>query len=264
MTDTLTSSVERRGVPLTVELRALSDGSMRAGGYAAVFGRESRVIPRGPSGGFVETVLPTFFEESRSAGWPGTQGSGVLARYNHSDMYLLGSTAAGTCQLNVDRVGLDYTVLIPETRADVYELIQRGDVRQSSFTFIDAQDDWSYRGGVTHRTLITGAILDVAPCSSVVGYPDTSCALRSLASAKAADPAEVRALAEHDQLHKLFTRTDRTAHRGDQPMSTYSRSSTLTAHQARLILMAKQHPPTTRAEVLEQQRMVDDVKAGRR
>lgn len=206
-------TIERRAVLSTVELRALPDGgegSRVIGGYAAVFNRDSRLIPRGMGGGsFVESVLPTFFEEARTAGWPGNQGSGVLCRYNHNDQYLLGSTAGGTCQLSVDRTGLEYRAEAPRCRDDVVELVGRGDIRQSSFTFLDAQDDWNYSGGITHRTLITGGLIDVAPVSAVAGYQDTTVGMRSLAAAKDAPIEDVYALAQRDELRQLFIRTDR-------------------------------------------------------
>ncbi|MGO9153030.1 DUF6582 domain-containing protein, partial [Mycobacterium sp.] len=74
---------ERRVLLMPVEMRALPDSdepSRAIGGYAAVFNRESRLIPRMMGGSFVEHVTPGFFEEARSAGWPGQQGSGVMCR----------------------------------------------------------------------------------------------------------------------------------------------------------------------------------------
>lgn len=204
-------TIERRAVLSTVELRALPDSAENSrviGGYAAVFNRDSRLIPRGMGAGFVESVLPTFFEEARAAAWPGNQGSGVLCRYNHNDQYLLGSTAGGTCQLSVDRTGLEYRAEAPRCRDDVVELVGRGDIRQSSFTFMDAQDEWSYSGGITHRTLITGGLIDVAPVSAVAGYQDTTVGMRSLAAHKDVPVEDVFALAQRDELRQLFIRTD--------------------------------------------------------
>ena len=66
-----------------------------------------------------------------------------MARYNHDDNMLLGTTAARTLRLTVDEVGLVYEVDVPQARADVFELIQRGDVNKSSFAFIALEDDWA-------------------------------------------------------------------------------------------------------------------------
>jgi phage head maturation protease len=203
-------TIERRAVLMPVELRAIdgAEGSRTIGGYAAVFNRDSRLIPRMAGSDFVERVAPVFFEEARAAGWPGNQGSGVLCRWNHNDQYLLGTTQAGTTQLSVDRTGLEYRTDVPNCRDDVLEYIARGDCNRSSFTFMDAEDEWSYSGGVTHRTLISGGVLDVAPVSAVAAYQDTSVGLRSLAAHKDVPVDDVFALASQHELRKLFTRTD--------------------------------------------------------
>jgi uncharacterized protein len=203
------SGVERRSTPVAVGLR---DGNSRTiRGYAAVFDRESRMMPSRLGGAFVERVAPGFFDEARNAGWPGIQGSGVLCRFNHDDQSLLGTTRAvpPTLRLSVDRTGLEYCADLPQCRDDVLELIERGDIAQSSFTFADAQDDWTYSGsGVTQRTLISGQLLDVAPVSAVAAYPETTVALRSLAAFKDVPEADVVALAQQHELRKLFVRTD--------------------------------------------------------
>jgi HK97 family phage prohead protease len=204
------SSVERRYTPLPVEARGDSK-TMKIGGYAAVFNRESQNL-----GGFVERVLPGFFNDSKSRGWPD-----VMARYNHDDNMLLGTTGAGTLSLSVDETGLSYDVVPPQSRADVYELVARGDVRKSSFAFRTFEDSWSSNEqGYPLRSLVSGQLVDVAPVN-VPAYTDTTAgkraafvvaeaadALRSLAAAMHADEAEVRALAEADDLRKFFVRTD--------------------------------------------------------
>src|SRR5690242_1266310 len=118
------TDAERRFTSVPVEIRAGSD-SHTIGGYAAKFDRMSQNL-----GGFVERIAPGFFNKSRGDGWPG-----VVARYNHDDNMLLGTTGAGTLRLGIDDVGLQYEVDLPSARADVRELVQRGDVRQSSFAF---------------------------------------------------------------------------------------------------------------------------------
>ena len=235
------SSVERRS---TLDL-VVPAGSRTIGGYAAKFNRESRMIPGAMGSAFVERVAPGFFEESRAAGWPGNQGSGVLCRYNHNDQYLLGTTSAGTCQLALDRTGLEYRAEVPKCRDDVLELVARGDIAQSSFTFADAQDDWSYSGGVAHRTLISGQLLDVAPVSAAAAYADTSVALRSLAAQKDVPAEDVFALAKRDELRQLFIRTDRP---------------TMSCYHARLASLATRIPPTTPAELQQQQRQLQELR----
>ena len=50
---------------------------------------------------------------------------------------MLGRNQAGTLRLSEDDTGLAYEIDLPDTQAarDVYALIERGDVSQSSFAF---------------------------------------------------------------------------------------------------------------------------------
>lgn len=200
------TDAERRFTSVRVEVRAGTEDSLTIGGYAAKFMRMSQNL-----GGFVEQIDTRFFNKSRGDGWPG-----VVARYNHDDMSLLGTSDAGTLRLALDDVGLGYDVDLPRSRADVHELVQRGDVRQSSFAFIAYEDDWTTTDqGFPLRTLISGRLLDVAPVNTPA-YEDTSVGLRSLAKKFSADPEEVRSLAARNELTRFFTRTDNTGPTPDQ------------------------------------------------
>jgi len=211
------AAVERRFTMLPVELRA-GGSSPKIGGYAAVFESMSRNL-----GGFVEAVGRGFFNQSRSRGWPN-----VLARYNHDDNQLLGTTAAGTLQLGLDDVGLSYEVNPPRSRADVVELVQRGDVRQSSFAFIAENDEWRMSDDQNYpmRRLLQGVLVDVAPVNSPA-YEATTAGLRSrdphevrrlslgpdaayasLAARMDTTIEEVREFADANELRKFFVRTD--------------------------------------------------------
>jgi hypothetical protein len=189
------TDLERRWTPLPVEARARE--SRRIGGYAAVFNKQSRNL-----GGFVEVVDPGFFNKSRGDGWPD-----VLARYNHNDNMLLGTARSGTLRLNVDSTGLDYEVDVPESRADVFELVTRGDVTQSSFAFRVFEDEWGTSDQeYPMRRLIAGQLVDVAPVNTPA-YPDATAGLRSLAAKFDADFEEIRSLAENNDLRRLFVKT---------------------------------------------------------
>lgn len=93
-------------------------------GYAALFNTHSQDL-----GGFVESILPGAFDDVMK------RGTDVVALYNHEPMYLLGRESAGTLRLSVDERGLRYEIDAPESRADVVEAIERGEVRGSSFAF---------------------------------------------------------------------------------------------------------------------------------
>jgi len=198
------SDIERRFTLSPVQVRA--KGKRRSiGGYAAVFNRTSQNL-----GGFVEVVAPAFFNKSRGDGWPD-----VLARYNHDDNMLLGTTGGGTLRLDIDETGLVYEVDPPVARADIAELVERGDVRKSSFAFRMFEDDWSVTDqGFPQRTLVSGQLVDVAPVN-MPAYTDTSVgmrgieiALRSLAAKVEAEFEVVQEAAVAGELRKFLTRSD--------------------------------------------------------
>ncbi len=191
---------ERRFTPGRVEVRAASE-KRTIGGYAAKFNKPSQNL-----GGFVEVITPVAFNDSRGRDWPD-----VLARYNHDDNMLLGTTTARTLRLDVDGTGLVYEVDVPQARADVFELVQRGDVAKSSFAFRvvgEDGDEWGLSDqNFPQRTLKSVQLVDVAPVN-VPAYLDTDTGLRSLASKMHADLTEVRQLAQANELKRFFLRSD--------------------------------------------------------
>lgn len=213
--------IERRYTLVPVELRA--NGERRSiGGYASVFNRASQNL-----GGFIEQVMPTFFNKSHGDGWPD-----VLCRYNHDDNMLLGTTGGGTLRLQIDETGLHYEVDPPAARQDVMELVQRGDVRKSSFAMRVHQDEWTQSDqGYPLRSLHTGQLVDVAPVN-IPAYADSSVGLRSLAKHFDADFEEVRKLASENELRRFFVRTDGTTAKKE-----------LTGVQAMVQLMERRSDP---------------------
>ncbi len=174
--------VERRHLAQPVELRAAAGGPGVLAGYAAKYMRYSQNL-----GGFVEQIAPGAFAKSLGDRVP------VIARYNHDDNYLLGTTEAGTLRLMSDADGLPYEVELPDTSAgrDVAALAKRGDLRYSSFAFHTLEDEWSVtEQGFPLRTLLNVQLVDVAPVNSPA-YLDTSTGLRSLAFRIDVDPDDV-------------------------------------------------------------------------
>ena len=174
--------VERRHLAQPVELRAAVDGVGVLAGYAAKYMRYSQNL-----GGFVEQITAGAFAKSLGDKVP------VIARYNHDDNYLLGTTEAGTLRLLSDEVGLPYEVDLPDTTAgrDVAVLAARGDLRYSSFAFHTLEDEWSVtEQGFPLRTLLNVQLVDVAPVNTPA-YMDTSTGLRSLAHRIDVDPEDV-------------------------------------------------------------------------
>jgi phage head maturation protease len=216
---------ERRYTPHVVELRA-GDGRSRIGGYAIVFGKLSRNL-----GGFVERSEAHVVNQARSLGWPG-----VVCRFNHDSNMILGTTGGSTLRLQPDSFGLDYDVDPPLARADIVELVERGDIQFSSFAFrVPAGgDEW----GVTDqnyplRTLHEIQLIDVAPVLDPA-YPDATAGLRSLAAAMSAPLEDVAEMAAADELRRFFTRTDRPSFTPPKPK--------ITGAAAMMALMEKKFP----------------------
>lgn len=186
---------EQRHITGAVELRASDNGPGVLVGYASVFNRLSQNL-----GGFVERVDPDAFNKSLADGVP------VVARFNHKDDFLLGTTESGTLTLRVDGTGLQYEVDLPDTTAgrDLAVLAKRGDVRYSSFAFQTVKDDW----GTTEddfplRTLQAVKLVDVAPVVSPA-YRDTTAGLRSLANKLDVPFDRVAAAAKAGELRSML------------------------------------------------------------
>lgn len=150
--------VERRADPSTGQKRAYVVG------YAARFGTDSLLL-----GDFVERIDPRAFDivEERQD----SEGRPLETRclYNHDPNHLLGRFPT-TMRLTVDEKGLRYECLLPESRADIAESIERGDLKGSSFSFIcaDGGERWSTENGQSIRVVTKiKSLLDCGP----VTYP---------------------------------------------------------------------------------------------
>jgi HK97 family phage prohead protease len=178
---------------LIVESRA--DGRAAIIGYAAVYNRLSLDL-----GGFREEIMPGAFDKilNRQRG-----KQDVVALFNHDSNIVLGRTSSGTLELSSDDKGLRYVVSPPVSRADVLELIQRRDVRGSSFAFTVDKSGEGFRQGEDGKAVrqireVSG-LYDVGPVL-VPAYPATSAsvAMRSYEAwlSQQAPAAEPEAVAE--------------------------------------------------------------------
>lgn len=115
-----------------LEVKADENGRTVIRGYAAVVESESQDL-----GGFVEVIERGAFDEVMRS------NPDVFGKYNHERV--IGRTSSGTMRLMVDERGLRYEIDPPRSAADVVELIERGDVRGSSFAFRSkpADETWS-------------------------------------------------------------------------------------------------------------------------
>lgn len=148
-----TRLLERRTVTGEVESRA-QGSNIYVEGYASVFEKRS-----GNLGGFVEKVRNTAFNKT-------VKEADVRALWNHDPQFVLGRSSAKTLELSVDDNGLYYRALLPNTTygRDLAELLERRDVRESSFTFFKVQDEWDLtETGYPQRSLVEVGLIDVAP-----------------------------------------------------------------------------------------------------
>jgi hypothetical protein len=139
-------------------------------GYAAVFDTLSEDL-----GGFRETIEPGAFAKSLK------RGDDVLAFIEHQGgLSTLGRVGNGTLRLKEDDRGLLMDVDLPDTTAarDIFELVRRADISQTSFGFRTVTDAWNVEEGEEIRTLKEVDLKDVSPVA-MPAYPTTKIDVRS-------------------------------------------------------------------------------------
>lgn len=162
-----TLSVEQRADPETGERKAYLVG------YAAKFRTDSLLL-----GDFVEQIAPSAFEIVEKG--KDLEGRPLETRglFNHDPNHLIGRYP-NTMKLTVDKIGLKYEILLPESRRDLEEMVARGDLRGSSFSFVVAEggEKWTREGGKSRR-LVTKikSLLDCGPVT-YPAYRDSSVAV---------------------------------------------------------------------------------------
>jgi HK97 family phage prohead protease len=166
----LLAAAER--ITVDAEVRALTDGAMRIGGYAAKFNREATGLS------FREVIAPGAFTRSLASAEP------VYLLVNHdTDQLPLASTRSGTLVLSEDTTGLYMTADLDPSNpraAELHSALSRGDVEKMSFAFSIAEGSESRDSGL--RTLTDLNLFEV----SVVTWPaydDTEVGVRSEESA---------------------------------------------------------------------------------
>jgi len=170
--------MERRYTPGVIEARQ-EDAGMTIVGHASMFDTPYELY------GFKEQVKRGAFKKS-------LKEADVAALWNHDPNVVLGRNRSGTLRLSEDDNGLHYEVDLPNTQSarDLYTLIERGDIYQSSFSFEIVKEDWEFPEesdrDLPHRTIREVRLFDVSP----VTYPaspttdvDVARAIRSLAEA---------------------------------------------------------------------------------
>ncbi len=131
---------------------------MKVEGLAIPYGSLSRNL-----GGFFEVVLPDSIELADD----------VQLLFQHDTKELLARTSSGTLTLNLAPDGLRFVADLPETRADIAELIKRADLSKCSFGFECLSDDWELSEGEPIRYLEKILVGEITVCVNPA-YEQTS------------------------------------------------------------------------------------------
>lgn len=150
-------------------------------GLGIVFEKESVMMMTEEGRLFYEVIHPEAVARA-------VENPSIWVDYNHKPAQLLGTQYAGTARFSVTDEGVMYDVDVPDTTYanDMLALVDRGDIRGSSFVFIAARngDKWTpeKRDGLNiYRRDITqiARIISMGPVFGEA-YPDTTVAKRSL------------------------------------------------------------------------------------
>jgi len=151
-----------------VEVRAQDEESLTIEGYAALFDEVTNL------GYFKEKISRGAFDNNLE--------DDVRLLVNHEGVPLA-RTINGSLELSVDDKGLFYRAHLIDTQEgrDLYKMIQRGDISQSSFAFTIEEDSWNEERNL--RTINkVAAMYDVSPVT-YPAYSATSVTARDYASA---------------------------------------------------------------------------------
>jgi HK97 family phage prohead protease len=120
-----------------------------------------------PIWGTIEIIDETAFNKTLS------DKSEVRALWNHNDSYILGSTKSGTLELENTDDGLICRCELPNTSYanDLYEIVNRGDVRTMSFGFMPIKWEDSNNGKL--RVLKEVKLEEVSFGVVFPAYPET-------------------------------------------------------------------------------------------
>jgi HK97 family phage prohead protease len=176
-----TNDVERRFLARTEVRAAQKDGKPVIEGLGAVFNEYADL------GYFVEIIEPGFFDNVLE--------NDVRGLFNHDINMLLGRTSAKTMRVEQTDAGLIYSIDVNDAdpqAMSVYAKCQRGDVSQSSFSWITKStsrgddidgDEWYVLGDKVVRRLKKGGCRDLYDTGPVTfpAYEQTSANARSKA-----------------------------------------------------------------------------------
>ena len=167
----MAKNLERRYINTEIELRE-ENAEPIVTGYAARFNEQSEELY-----GFKEVIMPGAFKEALKA-------PDIRALFNHDPSQIVARTKNNTLKVWEDEEGLRYEFrpnMKTAAGRDLVELLRRGDIDQSSFSFSmeGGVEEWDDTGEIPIRKLVKiPKLYDVSPVT-YPAYPSTSVGLRS-------------------------------------------------------------------------------------
>jgi HK97 family phage prohead protease len=185
---------ETRRLSSPVEVRAMNADGLpeKIGGIAAVVNTITDM------GWYEEMIAPGAFDEALTR-------SDIRCLFNHEEECILGRMKSGTCSVIVNADGhLEYENTMDyqsPTHQNVGVAVRRGDISESSFSFVPEAVEWreSSKYGAMNLRVITKIkqLYDVSPVT-YAAYPEgTSTESRSLQDERSAFLPEVVADESH-------------------------------------------------------------------
>lgn len=203
---------EYRYADTAFDIRSTDGGGNTLVGHAAVFDVEAVI-----EGWFREQIAPRAFRKS-------IKENDIRALFNHDSSVVLGRNRSGTLRLSEDNTGLVYEVDLPNTQAarDLWVLIDRGDITQSSFAFNSVKELRSEPNADAGETLPLftvkeARLWDVSPVT-YPAYESTDVSARAaerIAASYETPVTDVIAAQRDGELSRIWTPQDTT----DEPVA---------------------------------------------
>ncbi len=134
-------------------------------------------VPYNSSSQLLHDRARPYREEFREGAFP-VIGDNVALYLQHDHKSLpLARTGAGTLSFTESERGLMFTAQLPESRPDIIEAVDRGDVAGVSIGFSAVNDDWNHRkGGMPSTRVVNKAHLFELSLVANPAYPGATIA----------------------------------------------------------------------------------------
>jgi len=162
-----------------IKVRSIENEAVFIDGYGAIFNQRSRLIFEDGKL-FYEIIKDGAFDEVLRK-----EDLNVKAVVNHDETKLLGRTKSGTLALEVDEIGLKYSIRMGNTQLhkDILEMVERGDLSESSFKYRIKKGDSTFQrdenGDLLHIVSKVSGLYDVSLVNDGA-FANTDVNIRSL------------------------------------------------------------------------------------